>query len=160
MLRMFWWMALSVMVIALDQLTKFWVVLSLEFGQRVEVTSFFNLVLVYNAGAAFSFLADAAGWQRWFFVALALVISGWLIVLIHRHVAERLLPLAASLILGGALGNVVDRLLYGAVIDFLDVHAMGYHWPAFNLADSAITLGVVFLIWQQFFGSSGREPHA
>ena len=154
MLRMFWWLALSVMVIALDQLTKFWVVLSLEFGQRVEVTSFFNLVLVYNAGAAFSFLADAAGWQRWFFVALALVISGWLIVLIRRHAAERLLPLAASLILGGALGNVVDRLLYGAVIDFLDVHAMGYHWPAFNLADSAITLGVVFLIWQQFFGQA------
>lgn len=152
--RMFWWLALSAMVIALDQLTKFWVVLSLDFGQHVQITPFFNLVLVYNAGAAFSFLADAAGWQRWFFVVLALVISAWLIMLIRQHATERLLPLAASLILGGALGNVVDRLLYGAVIDFLDVHAAAYHWPAFNLADSAITLGVVFLIWQQFFGQA------
>ncbi len=160
--RIFWWLALSAMVIALDQLTKFWVVLSLDFGQHVQITPFFNLVLVYNAGAAFSFLADAAGWQRWFFVVLALVISGWLIMLIRQHATERLLPLAASLILGGALGNVVDRLLYGAVIDFLDVHAAGYHWPAFNLADSAITLGVVFLIWQQFFGqaSATKAPRS
>jgi len=162
MRRTLWWLALSVMVIALDQLTKFWAVLSLEFGQRIEITSFFNLVLVYNAGAAFSFLADAGGWQRWFFVALALGISGWLITLIRRHAVERLLPLAASLILGGALGNVVDRVLYGAVIDFLDVHAAGYHWPAFNLADSAITLGVVFLIRQQFFGQTAapQKPRA
>lgn len=150
--RIVLWLGLSGLVIALDQVSKLWILSAFKFGQSVEVTPFFNLVLVYNPGAAFSFLSDAAGWQRWFFVALALAISAWLVALIRFHVAERLLPLAAALILGGALGNVIDRVLYGAVVDFLDVHAAGYHWPAFNVADSAITLGVTLLVWQQVFG--------
>lgn len=155
--RFAFWLGMSGSLIVLDQLTKLWVVSAFKYGQTVAVTSFFNLVLVYNPGAAFSFLSDASGWQRWFFVALALGISVWLVALIRAHAAERLLPLAASLILGGALGNVIDRVLYGAVVDFLDVHAAGYHWPAFNVADSAITLGVVLLVWQQFFGHSAAS---
>jgi signal peptidase II len=146
------WLGLAGAVIALDQLTKHWAVSALRYGERIEVTPFFNLVLVYNPGAAFSFLSDAAGWQRWFFVALALAVSVWLVVMLKRHAAELLLPAACALVLGGALGNVIDRLLYGAVIDFLDVHAGGWHWPAFNLADSAISLGVVMLLWHELFG--------
>ncbi|MCB1893719.1 MAG: lipoprotein signal peptidase [Zoogloeaceae bacterium] len=143
------WLALSAVVAALDQVTKFWVMDSLAFGEHVEVTNFFDLVLVFNPGAAFSFLADHSGWQRWFFVALAIVISGWLVVLLRRHQSERLLPLAFAMIIGGAVGNVIDRFLYGAVVDFLYFHIGRYGWPAFNLADSAITLGVVLMIWAQ-----------
>lgn len=119
---------------------------------------FFNLALVFNPGAAFSFLSDAGGWQRWFFVALALAVSVWLTLLIRSHAAERLLPLAAALILGGALGNVIDRIRFGAVVDFLDVHAAGWHWPAFNVADAAISLGVALLIWQQLFHAEKEKP--
>jgi len=148
------WLGLSGLIIVFDQLTKFWVVSALRLGQSIELTSFFNLVFVYNAGAAFSFLSDAGGWQRWFFVVLALAVSGWLTLLIRQHASERMLPLAAALILGGALGNVIDRIRFGAVVDFLDVHAAGWHWPAFNVADSAISAGVVLLILQQLFFSS------
>lgn len=145
------WLALSGLIIVLDQLSKYWILAALRPGQSIELGAFFNLVLVYNAGAAFSFLSDAGGWQRWFFVALALGISIWLVLLVRRHALERLLPLAAAMILGGALGNVIDRIHYGAVVDFLDVHAGGWHWPAFNIADSAISIGVALLIWQQLF---------
>lgn len=143
------WLALSAAVAVLDQATKVWVMDSLAFGEHVEITNFFDLVLVFNPGAAFSFLADHSGWQRWFFVALAVVISGWLLVLLRRHQSERLLPLAFAMIIGGAVGNVIDRFLYGAVVDFLYFHIGRYGWPAFNLADSAITLGVVLMIWAQ-----------
>ena len=152
------WLGLSGLIIALDQLTKFWVVSALRLGQSIELTSFFNLVFVYNPGAAFSFLSDAGGWQRWFFVVLALAVSGWLTLLIRQHAVERLLPLAAALILGGALGNVIDRIRFGAVVDFVDVHAAGWHWPAFNVADSAISLGVALLIWQQLFHAEKEKP--
>lgn len=145
------WLGLSGLIIALDQLTKFWVVSALSLGQSIELTGFLNLVFVYNPGAAFSFLSDAGGWQRWFFVVLALAVSAWLTFLIRQHAAERLLPLAATLILGGALGNVIDRIRFGAVVDFVDVHAAGWHWPAFNVADSAISVGVALLLWQQLF---------
>ena len=145
------WLGLSGLIIVLDQLTKFWVVSALSLGQSIELTGFLNLVFVYNPGAAFSFLSDAGGWQRWFFVALALAVSAWLTFQIRQHAAERLLPLAATLILGGALGNVVDRIRFGAVVDFVDVHAAGWHWPAFNVADSAISVGVALLLWQQLF---------
>jgi len=148
------WLGLAGLIIVLDQLTKAWVVSALRLGQRIELTPFLNLVFVYNPGAAFSFLSDAGGWQRWFFIALALAVSVWLTFLIRQHAAERLLPLAAALILGGALGNVIDRILYGAVVDFVDVHAAGWHWPAFNVADSAISVGVVLLVWQQLFHAS------
>jgi signal peptidase II len=143
------WLGLAGAVILLDQATKLWVLGSFGLHERLVVTSFFNLVLVYNPGASFSFLADAGGWQRWFFVVLALAISIWLVVTIRRHAAERLLPLALALVLGGALGNVIDRLRFGAVVDFLDFHLAGWHWPAFNVADSAITVGVMLLLWQQ-----------
>ncbi len=149
--RLGYWLGLSGLIIVLDQLTKFWVVSALRLGQSMELASFFNLVFVYNPGAAFSFLSDAGGWQRWFFVGLALAVSVWLTLLIRQHASERLLPLAVAMILGGALGNVIDRIRYGAVVDFLDFHAAGWHFPAFNDADSAISMGVTLLIWQQLF---------
>jgi len=140
---------LSALIIALDQATKYWITAWLSFGETVRVTGFFDVVLVYNPGAAFSFLSSASGWQRWFFVALAGAVSVWLIVLIRRHARERWLPLSFALILGGAIGNVIDRVLYGAVIDFLYFHIGHYGWPAFNVADSAISVGVCILLWEQ-----------
>ncbi|MDR2238834.1 MAG: signal peptidase II [Zoogloeaceae bacterium] len=151
------WLGLAGLVVVLDQLTKHWLVSALALGERIELTSFLNLVFVYNPGAAFSFLSDAGGWQRWFFVALALLVSVWLVWLIRRHAAERLPPLAAALILGGALGNVIDRIRYGAVVDFVDAHAAGWHFPAFNVADAAISVGAALLIWQQVFCAAGKE---
>jgi len=144
------WLALAVLVLVLDQVSKTWVLESFRHMERLSVTSFFNLVLVFNPGASFSFLADAGGWQKWFFVGLALIISFWLLSLLRKHAHERLLPAALSLILGGAIGNVIDRLRFDAVVDFLDFHLAGYHWPAFNVADSAITVGVVLMLWHQF----------
>ena len=143
------WLALAGAIIVADFATKAWMLSAFHLHESVVVTSFFNLVLVMNPGASFSFLADAGGWQRWFFVILALVISAWLVVLIRHHARERLMPAALALVLGGALGNVVDRLRFGAVVDFLDFHFAGWHWPAFNVADSAITVGVILLLWQQ-----------
>lgn len=144
------WLGLSAVVIAADQASKAWLVSAFEHGQSVTLTSFFDLVFVFNRGAAFSFLSTASGWQRWFFVLLALCISAWIVVVIKRHAQERLLPLALALVMGGALGNVIDRLVYGAVVDFLSFHLGGLYWPAFNVADSAISVGVVLMLWQQF----------
>jgi signal peptidase II len=144
------WLALAALVLLLDQASKAWVLGSFRLMESQSVTPFFNLVLVYNSGAAFSFLAGAGGWQKWFFVVLALGISAWLLSLLRRHAQERLLPAALALILGGAIGNVIDRLRFDAVVDFLDFHAAGYHWPAFNVADSAITVGVALMLWHQF----------
>jgi signal peptidase II len=141
---------LAAFVVLLDQVSKAWVLASFRYMESLVVTPFFNLVLVYNSGAAFSFLADAGGWQKWFFIVLALGISAWLLSLLRQHAGERLLPLALSLILGGAIGNVIDRLRFDAVVDFLDFHVAGYHWPAFNVADSAITVGVALMLWHQF----------
>ena len=144
------WLALALLVLVLDQISKGWVLANFRLMDRQIVTSYFNLVLVFNAGASFSFLADAGGWQKWFFVALALGISLWLLSLLRKHAQERLMPAALSLILGGAIGNVVDRLRFDAVVDFLDFHLAGYHWPAFNVADSAIFVGVALMLWHQF----------
>jgi signal peptidase II len=144
------WLALALLVLILDQISKTWVLAHFRLMDRQTVTSFFNLVLVFNPGASFSFLADAGGWQKWFFVVLAFGISLWLLGLLRTHAQERLLPTALSLILGGAIGNVIDRLRFDAVVDFLDFHVTGYHWPAFNVADSAITVGVVLMLWHQF----------
>ena len=144
------WLALALLVLVLDQISKGWVLANFRLMDRQIVTSFFNLVLVFNAGASFSFLADAGGWQKWFFVALALGISLWLLSLLRKHAQERLMPAALSLILGGAIGNVVDRLRFDAVVDFLDFHLAGYHWPAFNVADSAISVVVALMLWHQF----------
>lgn len=157
------WLGLAALLIVFDQITKYWVLANFHFGERVEITSFFNLVLVYNPGAAFSFLADAGGWQKWFFVIFALLISAWLVQMLRQHVngneaRECLLPVALTLVLAGALGNVIDRLRFGAVVDFLDFHAAGWHWPAFNVADSAISVGVLLLLWQQLTHKDSAAP--
>jgi signal peptidase II len=141
------WLSIAAVVLILDQATKYIVARTFQLHEAMEITPFFNLVLVYNRGAAFSFLSDAAGWQREFFMAIALAASAWIAWLLRKHAAETLFCLALSLVLGGALGNVIDRALIGAVVDFFDFHAFGYHWPAFNVADSAITCGAVLLIW-------------
>lgn len=141
------WYAIALGVIVFDQLTKLWVVRDFFFGESLEVTSFFNLVLAHNTGAAFSMLAGAGGWQRVFFIAIAAVASGVIAYLLHKHRNEPLFCLALSGILGGALGNLVDRVRLGYVVDFLDFHAFGYHWPAFNVADMAITGGAILIVW-------------
>lgn len=150
------WFGLSVFVVVLDQWSKAVMKGFLAFGEVLQVTPFFDLVLVLNPGAAFSFLSSASGWQRWFFIVLALCISVWLALLIFRHAAERLLPLSFALVLGGAIGNVIDRFLHGAVVDFLYFHIGAYGWPAFNVADSAISVGLVLLIWDQLVGQRRR----
>jgi signal peptidase II len=141
------WLALSAAVVATDLASKAWMGSIFRYGEVREVTPFFNLVLVHNSGAAFSFLADAGGWQRWFFALVSLVISAVIVVMLRRHSKSRLLAAALALVLGGALGNLHDRLRFGHVVDFIQLHAAGYYWPAFNVADSAITLGVVLLLW-------------
>ena len=141
------WLLLALGVAVLDQLTKWWVLQTFQPGGVLEVLPVFNLVLTFNEGAAFSFLSDAGGWQRWFFIGLTLIVVVALLVWLWRlSRTERWTALALSLVLGGALGNLVDRLRMGKVTDFLDFHWQGWHWPAFNLADSAITIGVAILL--------------
>jgi signal peptidase II len=140
------WLGIALIVILFDQLTKIAVRKVFEYGVPHEITSFFNLILVYNRGAAFSFLAMAGGWQRWAFTALGVVAALVICYLLRRHSGQKMFCTALALILGGALGNVIDRLMYGHVIDFLDFHVGGWHWPAFNLADSAITIGAILLV--------------
>jgi signal peptidase II len=142
------WLALSALLVVLDQLSKSVMTRVLVFGNGIEVTPFFNLVLVHNRGAAFSFLSSASGWQRELFIAIALIASAWVVYLLRRYPRQTLFCFALSLILGGAVGNVIDRLLLGVVVDFLDFHFAGYHWPAFNIADSAITCGAALLVWE------------
>ena len=143
------WLWLAGFVVLADQLSK-WIALgALRPGETRYVAPFFNWVLTFNPGAAFSFLSDAGGWQRWFFTVLSLAVSVWIIVLLRKHSSEFRLSLALTLVLGGALGNVIDRIRFGAVVDFIQWHVAGYYWPAFNLADSAITLGTVLLVWDQ-----------
>ncbi len=144
------WLGLSAIVIVLDQLTKFWVTSRFQLGDSVAITSFFNMVLAYNTGAAFSFLADAGGWQRIFFTAIAVIAAIVIVVLLRKPQNHRLFNSALALILGGALGNLVDRMLLGHVVDFIQVHAADYYWPAFNIADSAIMIGAALLIWDSF----------
>jgi signal peptidase II len=140
------WYALAALVVVLDQLAKYWISASFGYGEARAVTGFFNLVLTYNKGAAFSFLAAASGWQRGFFIGIALVAMVVISVLLARHAGEKLFCLSLALILGGAIGNVLDRIALGYVVDFLDFYVGGWHWPAFNLADSAITAGAVLLV--------------
>lgn len=144
----------------LDQITKAWVLASFHVGESLVVTPFFNLILLFNPGASFSFLADAGGWQRWFFILLAVVISGWLLIMLKRHAQERLMPMALALILGGALGNLIDRIRLGAVTDFLHFHWREHFFPAFNVADSCITVGVVLMLWHEFFGRGAAHGRA
>ena len=141
------WLALSAVVAAADLATKAWVSAAFQVGDVHVVTPFFNLVLWHNPGAAFSFLAGAGGWQRWFFVAVTLAVSAVILAMLRKSGGNRLLAGALALVLGGALGNLWDRLTLGHVVDFIQLHAAGYYWPAFNVADSAITVGVVLILW-------------
>jgi signal peptidase II len=140
------WLGLATVIVLADQLTKIVIERKFDSGDVRPVTGFFNLVLTYNKGAAFSFLANASGWQGTFFTVIGVAASLFIVYLLARHGSQRLFSLALALILGGALGNVIDRVVHGHVIDFLDFHWRGWHWPAFNLADSAIVLGAGLLI--------------
>jgi signal peptidase II len=140
------WLGVALIILMLDQLTKIAVVGAFQLGETLPITSFFNLVRVHNPGAAFSFLADAGGWQRWFFTGLGVLAAGVMVYLLRMHAGQTLFCLALSLLLGGAVGNVIDRLLYSYVIDFLDFYYGTWHFPAFNVADSAITVGAGLLI--------------
>jgi signal peptidase II len=141
------WLGLSLLAVILDQSSKLAIAGSMQLYQSIPIMPYFNLTYVHNTGAAFSFLSEAGGWQRWFFAGLAVVISAVIAVWLARlKQHETLLAVALSLVLGGAMGNLIDRLAYGYVIDFLDVYYQTWHWPAFNIADSAITLGVMLML--------------
>ena len=152
------WLAAAAAIVAADQLVKWLVAASFRYGELREVTGFFNLVLVYNKGAAFSFLADAPGWQGPLLVAFAALAAVVVSFLILRNPQKKLFCAGLALILGGAVGNVIDRLRFGHVVDFLDFHAFGWHWPAFNVADSAITTGAVLLILEGFVHERRARP--
>ena len=140
------WLGIAFIVILADQFTKTLILGDFQLGDSRTVTSFFNVVRVHNTGAAFSFLATAAGWQRWFFVVLGLAATVFIVWMLMRHGGQRLFGLALALILGGALGNVIDRLLHGYVVDFIQVHWGSAYFPSFNVADSAISVGAALLI--------------
>lgn len=155
------WLWLAVLVIFIDLGTKALASSMLTYGVSVPVMPLFNLTLLHNTGAAFSFLADAAGWQRWFFVALALTVSVVLVSWLRSLRAnETWTAVAITLILGGALGNVYDRVVHGYVVDFLHFYWQSYHFPAFNLADTAITIGAGMLILDVFRKPSGRSSES
>ena len=155
-LRFLW---LTILVFILDQWSKQAIVNTLDLYQSVQITGFLNFTHVHNYGAAFSFLADAGGWQRWFFTIIALLVSGLILRWLYQTSREQvLLPCAFTLILGGALGNVYDRLVYGYVIDFVDIYYQQWHWPAFNIADSVIFIGAMLLIVDMFNNDQGKHP--
>ena len=154
------WYLVAVAVVLADQLTKWLVLGAFRAGEVRELTPFFNMVLVFNKGAAFSFLAGAGGWQTPLLIAFALVAAAVVGVLIWRHSEQRLFCAGLALILGGAVGNVIDRLRFGQVVDFLDLHAFGWHWPAFNVADSGISVGAVLLIIESFLGDEKKRARA
>lgn len=140
------WLGVAAVVIVLDQVTKAMILSAFHLGDARRVTAFFDIVRAHNRGAAFSFLNDASGWQRWFFIGLGIAAAAFIVWLLARHGGQRLFGWALALILGGAVGNVVDRLLHGYVVDFIQVHWGGAYFPAFNVADSAITVGAALLI--------------
>jgi signal peptidase II len=144
------WLSLSALVIVLDQLSKLWISSHFSYGEALPITDFFNLVLAHNTGAAFSFLNDAGGWQRWMFSAIALVAAVWIVRLLRQHATETLFCFALALVLGGALGNLIDRVAYGYVVDFIDFYWSLSHFPAFNIADSAISVGAALLLLDSF----------
>jgi signal peptidase II len=156
MLRLRIWFGFSAVIVVLDQITKIVIQRALSPGQSIDVLPpVLSLVLAYNSGAAFSFLASGSGWQRYFFVAIALVASALIMYMMSKHRSDRFLCFSLALVLGGAIGNLIDRVCYGAVVDFVLVRWPGGPrlldpWPAFNLADSCITIGAVLLIWDSF----------
>jgi signal peptidase II len=151
------WLWLSLLVVILDQVSKVWIDTHLSFNQPVAVLPFFNLRLLYNTGAAWSILANAGGWQRWFLSGLAIIISLLIVIWLSRLTRQQWwLACTLALILGGAVGNLIDRLIYGHVIDFIDIYYQQWHWPAFNLADSAISVGAVMLLIEALFSNPQR----
>ncbi len=156
---MFKWLWLSVVVVILDQLTKLWIDSSMTLHERLPlIEGYFDLTLAYNPGAAFSFLADAGGWQRWFFTILSTVVTLILVVWLKRLQAhEKITAVALALIIGGAIGNLIDRIAYGHVIDFLLVYYQQWSWPAFNVADSAISIGVILMLLALFHSSPSQS---
>lgn len=150
------WLSLAFIIILLDQITKVLIVVNYRLGDSTYVTSFFNVVRAHNTGAAFSFLANAGGWQRWFFTGIGVAAAIFITYMLRAHAGQKLFSFALACILGGAIGNVIDRVLYGYVVDFMDFHWSflapmfhGGHFPAFNVADSAISIGAVCLIWDE-----------
>jgi len=153
------WLWLSLLAVILDQASKLTIAGSMQLYESIQIMPFFRLTYVHNTGAAFSFLSEAGGWQRWFFAGLALTISVVIAVWLSRlKKHETLLAVALALVLGGAVGNLIDRLAYGYVIDFLDVYYEAWHWPAFNIADSAITLGVMLMLAESFGWGQAKKP--
>jgi signal peptidase II len=143
------WLALAALIIVADQFTKTLILGHFQLGDSQTITSFFNLVRVHNTGAAFSFLAGASGWQRYFFIGLGLAATVFIIWMLRKYPSETMFCTAIAFIMGGALGNVIDRMLHGYVVDFIQVHGAGWYFPSFNLADSAITLGAALLIFDE-----------
>lgn len=157
------WLGVALAVIVADHLTKWWVSSTLAYQEAVPVLPFFSLVRVHNTGAAFSLLADASGWQRWFFIAIGVIATVIIVRLLKRHGNEPGLAFPLALVLGGALGNVIDRVVLGHVVDFLYFHYRGFAWPAFNVADTAISVGAALLIWDSLHSKStpsGDKPAA
>lgn len=153
------WFSLSFVVIGLDQITKAAAEATLKFGQPEPIWPFLNFTLLYNTGAAFSFLADAGGWQRWFLIVLAVVVCSILLVwLVRLKPGQTWLATSLSLILGGAISNVIDRIIYGHVIDFIDFYYQNWHWPAFNIADTAISIGAMMLLLEALKGENLNQP--
>lgn len=146
------WLGVALAVIAADHLSKFWITRTLEFQESIPLLPFFTLVRVHNTGAAFSLLADAGGWQRWFFIVIGIVATVIIVRLLKLHAQQPRLAFALALLLGGALGNVIDRVVLGHVVDFLYFHYRSFAWPAFNVADSAISVGAALLIWDSLRG--------
>lgn len=156
--RVMTWLVTAIAIIVVDQATKYVASQHIVYGERLNILPFFNLTLVHNTGAAFSLLANASGWQRWFFVMLGTVVSVVLITWMSKLSGnEKLTGWSLTLVLGGAIGNVIDRLIYGYVIDFLDVFVGEYHWPAFNIADSAICIGAVMLVVLSLFNIESQQ---
>ena len=143
------WLGLALIILLADQFTKTLVVGYYQLGDSTRLTSFFNLVRAHNTGAAFSFLAGAGGWQRWFFTTIGIVAAIVITWLLRAHSGQKLFAFALACILGGAIGNVIDRVMYGYVVDFLDFYYGSWHFPAFNVADSAISIGAACLIWDE-----------
>ena len=154
------YLAIATVTLLLDQLSKWSALSNLQIGIPEPVLPFMNWLLLFNPGAAFSFLAQGSGWQRWFFTILGLAACIYIIFLLWKNQSDKLLCWALSLILGGALGNVLDRLMYGAVVDFIDLHYANWHWPAFNIADSAICIGAALIIWGELSKSFGKSAQS
>lgn len=140
------WLGIAFLILVLDQLSKVAILLYYQLGESTYLTEWLNLVRVHNRGAAFSFLAGAGGWQRWFFVGIGVLATGFMIYLMRAHAGQKLFCLSLACIMGGAVGNVLDRLIHGYVVDMVDFHIGTWHFPAFNLADAAITLGVILML--------------